>query len=402
MKIIIVGAGVGGVAAAVALSRRHEVEVYEAADQLRTDGNGVLLYPNATGILTELGVPAESVDGARMEALDLVADGDTRLMRLDLSRLARHFGAEILVTKRGHVLAKLAGRLPDGVVRFGKRAVAVEESGGKAAVAFEDGTRAVGDVVLGADGHRSQVRRLLVDEQPAVYLGDATWHGITKLPHEFAHGSRIHSLYGKEGICVVHPVGGGEVYWAFELPFRDGDTAPPGADGRPAAPGASAVRNLRERFGHWTSTPMPTLLETITDADVGVFPHILHSVRENWSAGPVTLLGDAAHAVPPRLGMGLCQALEDAWVLNRVLSQPGAAPREALRRYEALRWPRMRKMHSIATMMGRRNLPLPPGLLRVVGGLLPMTSYQRSQLRSLSNYLNEDAPPLPARSLRVA
>ncbi|OIJ68205.1 hypothetical protein WN71_009200 [Streptomyces mangrovisoli] len=389
-------------AAAVTLSQRHEVEVYEGADRLRTDGNGVLLYPNATGILGELGVSAHDVDGARMQTLDLVADGDSRLMRLDLSRLARAFDAPILVTKRGHVLALLAAKLPEGMVRFGKRAVAVEQSADGAAVVFEDGTRAEGDVVLGADGHRSAVRRLVVGEKPAAYLGDATWHGITALPHEFAGGSRIHSLYGKEGICVVHPVGGGEIYWAFELPFKDGETVPPRADGSPARPGDSAVANLRERFGHWTSTPMPTLLETITDADVGVFPHILHGVRENWSDGAVTLLGDAAHAVPPRLGMGLCQALEDAWVLGRVLAQRGVGGTQALRQYEALRWPRMRKMHSIATMMGRRNLPLPPGLLRVVGGLLPMTSYQKAQLRSLSNYLNDDAPPLPSRLVSVA
>ena len=377
MKVIIIGGGVGGIASAIALSADHEVEVYEQADQLRTDGNGVLLYPNGTGLLREFGVPLDGL-GCPMEALDLLADDGTQLMRLELARISDRFGFPIVVTKRGMVLQLLSDRLTDGKVHFGKRLTAIEHRPNSLTVSFSDGTTAEGDVVIGADGHRSAVRCHLFGDDPAASLGDATWHGITSLRSSFVQGNRIHSLYGKEGICVVHPVGDGQVYWAFELPWTEGDNI------------ASPVESMRARFADWTASVMPELLDSITDDDISIFPHILHSVRPYWAEGPLTLVGDAAHAVPPRLGMGLCQALEDAWVLGRTMAQPGS-PAERLRAYERARWPRISRMHATAKLMGRNNLPLPPGLLRAIGGWLPMTAYQTAQVKRLSNFLNGDA-----------
>lgn len=376
MKVVVIGGGVSGIASAIALSADHEVEVFEQAERLRTDGNGVLLYPNGTGLLREFGVDPDLL-GVPMEALDLIGESGSRLMRLNLAKLARTHRNPVVVTRRGTVLRRLAERLTGGRLHFGKRVTTVEQRGDAVAVSFADGSTAEGDVLVGADGHRSVVRRHLVGGGQAAYLGDATWHGITALRDPLVRGHRIHSLYGERGICVVHPVGDGYAYWAFELPFVDGE--------RVVSPAAM----IRSRFAGWRADPMPELLATVTDDDIAVFPHIMHEVREHWSRGPMTLAGDAAHAVPPRLGMGLCQALEDAWVLGHALSGPGT-PAARLRAYESARWPRLRRMNGVARMMGRRNLPLPPALLRVVGPMLPMTSYQQAQLRSLSNYLTGD------------
>ncbi|MFC7331345.1 FAD-dependent oxidoreductase [Marinactinospora rubrisoli] len=401
MKVLIIGAGVGGLASAITLARAgHEVEVYERADAPRLSGNGVLLFPNGTALLRELGVDLDGL-GARMDAINGLAHDGRPAMTVRLAEIAAVHGSPILVSTRGRVLARLAALVPEGTVRYGRRCVAVTERAGPCepvTVTFADGGQARGDAVIGADGHRSAVRAHLFGPDPAAPTGDATWHGITPVPGEFANGHRVFSVFGTEGICVMHPVGDGLVYWAFEVPWTDGQAAPPPAGGGTAGPGAPAspVAALRARFGHWTAPVLPQLLESITDADVGVFPHILHRIPRTWGTGPVTLAGDAAHAVPPRLGMGLNQALEDAWVLGHALTGTGT-PAERLRRYEQARLPRIRRMRRLARMMGRRTVPAPPWLLRLLGDRLPATRLNLAQVGSLSNYLNRDlpAPPRP-------
>lgn len=394
MRVVIIGAGFGGMAAAIWLAEAgHEVELYEQAPEVRTSGNGVLLLPNGTGLLRELGVDLDGL-GSRMDSVDgLFRDGSPAL-RVDLAKIAQRHGAPVLVASRGRVAERLAARLRDGVLRVSMRCTGIEqEDGGPVTVSFADGTETKADLVIGADGQRSVVRTALFGEDPAVYLGDATWHGITRLPGAFADGHAVHSVFGDEGICVMHPVGDGEVYWAFELPFADGDVLPPGAPGDTASlqgPG-SAVANLRARFGAWTAPGLAELLAAMREEDVSVFPHIIHRELTAWGEGPVTLVGDAAHVVPPRVGMGLSQALEDAWVLSRTIAEPGD-PTVQVRAYEQARIRRVRGMQKAARALGRKTVPMPPWLLRRVGRLLPATKFNEAQVRNSSNYLNDDLP----------
>ncbi|WP_158891502.1 FAD-dependent oxidoreductase [Amycolatopsis anabasis] len=397
MKVVIIGAGFGGMAAAIWLSEAgHEVELYEQAPAVRTSGNGVLLLPNGTGLLRELGVDLTGL-GARMDSVDgLFRDGSLAL-RVHLSRIAARFDAPVLVGSRGRVAERLVARLPEGVLRLNMRCTGLEQGGGSnpVVVSFADGTEVKADVVIGADGQRSVVRTSLFGEDPAVYLGDATWHGITDLPGDFASGHAVHSVFGDEGICVMHPVGEGKVYWAFELPFSDGDVLPPGAvgDTRSLREEGSAVTNLRARFGHWTAPGLQRLLAAMRDEDVSVFPHIIHRELPQWGKGPSTLIGDAAHVVPPRVGMGLSQALEDAWVLSRTLAGSGDVEAQ-VRGYEQARIRRVRGMQKAARTLGRKTVPMPPWLLRRIGRLLPVTKFNLAQVKNSSNYLNNDLPAM--------
>ncbi|MDA3647923.1 FAD-dependent monooxygenase [Saccharopolyspora indica] len=398
MKIVIIGAGFGGMACAIWLAEAgHEVELYEQAPQVRTSGNGVLLLPNGTGLLGELGVELDGL-GARMDTVDGLFRDGTRALRVDLAKIAAHYGGTVLVGQRGRVAERLAARLPDGVLRLGMKCTGVQQIGegpGSVAVRFADGSEAKADLVIGADGQRSVVRTELFGEDPAVYLGDATWHGICEMPGEFADGHAVHSIFGDEGICVMHPVGDGRVYWAFELPFTDGDRLPPGRPGdtRSLRGEGSAAENLRARFGHWPEPGLRRLLTVIRDEDVSVFPHIIHRELPQWGEGQITMVGDAAHVVPPRVGMGLSQALEDAWVLSRTLSGGGDVVAQ-IRGYEQARIRRVHKMQKAARALGRDTVPLPPWLLRVVGRFLPATKFNLAQVRNSSNYLNDDLPEI--------
>lgn len=401
MKIVIIGAGFGGMASAIWLARAgHDVEIFEQSPELRASGNGVLLFPNGTGLLRELGVDLDGL-GVRMESVRGIHHSGKRVMNVKLSEIARRFDAPALVAARGRVVERMSELLPEGCLRLGVRCTGLEEIDGdsapRVAVSFADGTQVKADLVIGADGQRSMVRGHLFGADPASYLGDATWHGITELPGEFADGNDIHSVFGDEGICVMHPVGEGKVYWAFELPWHDGDVLPPGAlsqqgkENLGADATGTAVGNLRARFGHWTAPVLRDLLESLRESDVSVFPHIIHRQLTSWGKGAITLVGDAAHAVPPRVGMGLSQALEDAWVLSRALSGD-VDPVEQLRGYERVRIQRVQSMQRAARALGRKTVPMPPWLLLRIGRFLPVTRFNLNQVKSTSNFLNNDLP----------
>jgi FAD-dependent urate hydroxylase len=394
VRIVIIGGGLSGVASALALIRAgHDVQVFEQADALRTGGYGLILWPNGTGIVRELGVDIDGL-GHRLDQVDIQSkDGQPRI-RVDLASIADKFGAPSLVIRRTALVAELAAALPENCLRLGMRLSEVKQEGdrsGRPVIAsFADGSEIEADVLVGADGHRSTIRRHALSDDSATYMGWATWHGTTPLPSDLSASHRVRTLADRVGLCVMHPLGGDLLYWAFETPFSDGDTLPATAvndgSGRYAHDGGSVVENLRARFQGFGS-PIPELLSVIKDEDVSLFPHILHRVRRSWGRGRITLAGDAAHAVSPRTGMGANQALEDAWMLGRVLARPGDVVQQ-LREYEAARYQRLRWLWGYAAVTGRQAQSIPaPFALRKEG--VSLTWFQRFQIRAFSNYLHQ-------------
>lgn len=390
MKVVIIGAGLAGVASALALTQAgHDVVVCEQAEGLRKGGYGVILWPNATGILGELGIPHEKLPGHRLDRVDIQSEIGEPLVRVELDRIAQRFGNPNVVIRRSVLVEHIAGLLPAGVLRFGARASKfIEPPAGSTdlvRVEMADGTVLEADVLIGADGHRSVLRNHLFGEAVASYTGWATWHGTTRLDVPLTNSHRVQTLAGKFGLCVMHPLGESMLYWAFETPWTDGDIAPPPLPGAEST--TSPVANLKSRFAGFSS-PLPELLDSITDDDVSVFPHILHRVPRWWGRGRITLAGDSVHAVPPRTGMGANQALEDAWVLRNTLNQPGDAP-SLLRAYERKRRRRVRMLWAYAAITGKQGQSM-PGLFKSKDGV-SLTGFQRVQIKAFSNYLNRAA-----------
>ncbi|HYQ63341.1 FAD-dependent oxidoreductase [Actinophytocola sp.] len=386
MKIIIIGAGLAGVASAYALSKDgHEVTVLEQAGELRKGGYGVILWPNATGILGDLGIPHQKLPGHLLDRVDIQSEFGDPLVRVELDRIAEKFDSPNIVIRRSVLVEHIAAELPPGTLRFNALASKFAEPVGSndpIQVKLADGTVLEADVLIGADGHRSVLRTHLFGESVASYTGWATWHGTTRLDVPLTNSHRVQTLAGKNGLCVMHPLGESMLYWAFETPWANGDVAPPPAPGTERTD--SPVANLKSRFAGYAS-PLPELLDSITDADVSVFPHILHKVPRWWGRGRVTLAGDAVHAVPPRTGMGANQALEDAWMLRNELSRPGD-PASLLRAYERKRRRRVRMLFAYAALTGKQGQSM-PGLFRSRDGV-SLTGFQAFQIKAFSNYLN--------------
>ncbi|WP_431727287.1 FAD-dependent oxidoreductase [Verrucosispora sp. TAA-831] len=391
MKAVIIGAGVSGTLTAVGLARAgHDVEVYERATQLRDGGNGVMVWHNGTGIMKDLGLRLDGL-GQRIDAADVWSYDGRPLMRTDMTAIADDLGTPGLGVMRGTVMERAVEALPPGVLRFGKRCVRIEETASRAVAHFDDGTTAEGDVLIGADGYRSVVRRHLMGDVLPRAMGLASWHGTTKAPITMDSEHVVPTYYGKVGLCTIHPVGPGLIHWAFEVPWTGAlRHIPAGRETADAAEGTSSgsrLAALRRDFGGWAA-PVRQLLDALTEDDIAIAPHLLHRVDRPWGRGRITLVGDAAHVVPPRIGMGVNQALEDAWVLSRTTTAAAADPQGALRRYEQVRRPRAKRIHSTARMMQRAN-PLLLLLRRTRKGV-DGTKMLRSNIVRGSSFLNDD------------
>ncbi|PRW62243.1 FAD-dependent monooxygenase [Actinopolyspora mortivallis] len=372
MRVLVIGGGIGGLAVAKGLlDRGHRVRVYEHADRLRDGGAGVTIWSNGTAALRGLGVSLEGI-GRRLHSLRAMTAGGRLLWEADLDEVTERLGSPTVEVPRSELLNRLAATLPREIFRFGRKCVGVREFADHVIADFADGDSEIGDVVIGADGQRSVVRRTVLGGEPARLTGWASWQGLTHSELPIAHGYQTLNIAGREGHCGLIPAGGGLLHWWFDMPWEEG---------RPRL----TVADLRSVFSGWPE-PVEALLESVTDEDLGFFPHIRHQVPKVWGGPRTTLIGDAAHAMPPAVAQAANQTMEDAWLLSRALSLVDGWPEPMLRDYERQRRPRVAKVSRTAALTSaQRRTPLQ----RI--GKFPRWIATRSQvisLRSGSNVLS--------------
>lgn len=376
MRVVIVGGGVGGLALAYGLRRRGvEVVVLERYDAPATGGAAVTLYSNGLAALAGLGADTGDL-GAPIAALEVRRATGALALRADLSRMADRFGFGVRTVPRRLLLNRLGADDPRAV-RYGQ--AVVEVLADKPAVRTADGTVHEGDVVVGADGHRSIVRASVLDPEPASEVGWATWQGLTPVLPDIADGRTGVLTVGAAGLVGTMPAGAGLCQWWFDV---RGDTSSP-----------TPLADLRAGFADYAE-PVPSLLCSIEERELSGFRHVLHKVRPQWGTGAVTLIGDAAHAFPPSQAQGANQALEDACMLQRALTATpaGADLPDILRSVEGRRAARVRIVSRLAASE-RTNKPASP-LLAVMTGRIPASmagaAYARL-VRRFSSVLTDDA-----------
>ncbi|MFC8896805.1 FAD-dependent monooxygenase [Streptomyces cinereoruber] len=334
-RAVVVGAGIGGLTAAVALHRRGwRVTVLERSADLAPVGAGIALAPNAQRALDVVGL------GDRVRALSAwQGDGGMRtpagrwLVRTDAAAAAARFGGPLVLLHRATLVEILTSALPDGTVRTGTAATVTDPGDDRrparvTAVAQGAETEWEADLVLAADGIHSATRRALFpDHSGPRYSGRTTWRVVVPAPgRPFAP----HETWGAGRLWGTQPLKDGRVY-AYAMA-----TAPEGA----RAPDDEKAELLR-LFGDWHH-PVPEILAAV-DPD-RVLRHDVHHLITPLPAyhrGRVALLGDAAHAMMPSLGQGGNQAVEDAVVLaHHAGADGGFTPSRALAAYTADRLPR--------------------------------------------------------------
>jgi salicylate hydroxylase len=331
LRAVVVGGGIGGTAAAVALSRAGiNVQVYEQAQQLTEVGAGVSLAPNGLRMLDQLGV-SEGIGrlGARHVSTQL---------RLSDGRPAQHephqfaqAGSNVGI-HRADLLALLVGQLPPGTVRTGHRCTSFSQDGGSAVVGFANGATATADVVVGADGIHSVLQGFVVEPAEPIFSGVVAYRGLVPRLDEYPAGT-MRMWVGESKHFLVFPVRAGQLlnYVGF-VPSRTSVRESWSAAGDPAA--------LAAHFAGWDPA-IGEVIAAISGPGGSGFQWGMYD-REplrRWSSGRLTLVGDAAHPMLPHLGQGVNQALEDAVALATLLGArtSPAGVRWALTAYEQLR-----------------------------------------------------------------
>jgi salicylate hydroxylase len=341
-KVAIVGAGIGGLCAALALLQRGiDVEVHEQASELKELGAGVQIGPNGTRVLHALGLKDALAAVAAVPAgkeIRLWNTGQTwKLFDLGASSVER-YGHPYITVHRGDLHAALADavrRVKPDAIRLGRKCIAIAPSAAAVEIRFADGGPVSAPIVVGADGVHSAVRASLFGADAPVFTGILAWRGLIpaeQLPASIARDVGTNWV-GPGGHVVHYPIRGGTVMNFVGLRERD-DWQVESWTVR------GSVEECANDFCGWHAD-IHAMIRSIEAPYKWAL--MARPPMPRWSCGRATLLGDACHPMLPFLAQGACMAIEDAFVLARCVERRRADPVAALAQYEAARLARTAK-----------------------------------------------------------
>ncbi len=371
LRVAIIGAGIGGLAAACALRQRgFDVALYERSAQLGEIGAGLQIGPNGVRVLRALGLGEE----LRRNAFEPVAmvslkwdDATLRFREPMKGFYLQKFGTPYMTAHRADLHAMLRSAIGDTPLHLGANCVGAETVNGTAVARFADGSEAEADIVIGADGIRSVIRAQHFGAGEPRFTEMIAWRCLVPMdcvPTRVGRGGSVRlergeyiGWIGPNGHVISYPIGG------------KGDT-------------------LNIFGGHYSkdwveeSWSVPSSRDELiaakagwNEALIGMFRHVEHVFKwgihdrdplPQWTVGCVTLLGDAAHPTMPTLAQGANMAIEDGYVLARALDRNADDIGAALQSYVAQRQPRTARvtLQSRQQFLNNRQVPPPPFLDR--------------------------------------
>lgn len=330
---IVVGAGIGGLTAGIALRRLGiDATVYERAPELLAAGSGLSVMSNAVAALDGLGIDLGlEKRGAVVRRFEIRTAGGGLMRDMPFAEICDEFGAPSVCISRTELQGALLDAFDTGALRLGRTVTGYRHEDGGVVVEFDDGETVAADLLIGADGFNSVVRKRIAGPEVARDSGYVCWLALTGYRHPKVTPGYIGHYWGagrRFGLVDV----GSRIYWWGTLNMP----AERSADWR-------GDRGDVERvFEGWAPEVTATITRTDGD-DIIAVPSRDRAFLESWGDGPVTLLGDAAHPMLTSLGQGACMAIEDAVVLAHSVAS-AETPVAGLRRYEDARRERTRAM----------------------------------------------------------
>ena len=345
LNIGIIGAGIGGFSAAIALRKMgHDVEVFEQSQQFNRIGADINLTPNAVFALDQLGIGDYLRETAARPTFRISRDGITgeETSRLPMSDAAEEkYGAPQLTIHRADLLTSLQNQLPEDSIHLGIGCKKVEQGDNKATINFQNGTSRDFDLVIGADGVHSAVRTSLFGKDDPKFTGIVSYRAV--FPRDKADGVKDLEAFTKwwgetpEKQIVTFPLTRGEEIFVFATTGQDGWTE----EGWTLPGDITKLQAAYENF----HPEAQRLLAACTEVTCSAL-HVREPM-EHWSKGNATIMGDAAHPMVPFMAQGACMAIEDAVILARSLEGVNLDGIEAaLAIYEEERRPRTAKIQA--------------------------------------------------------
>lgn len=336
MKIVVVGAGIGGLTAATALSRDgHDVAIIERARELTATGAGIGLWPNALRALAEIDLESPiRADAAPFTSTPILDRQGRTLSSFPADQVLRRLRAQPVIAHRADVQAALLHGASGIPLQLATSAVSVRQEAGRATVVTEGAGELKADLVVGADGISSVVAQGLGVAPPAA-LHLESWRAVFDSEQEV---SDAWLSIGDGHQFLVTALPGGRLYIGGLV--NDFDGSPPAKD----------FTSVRRAYAGWHD-PIPALVDEMSVGGVRWDPVWHRKPLPTTVSGRVVIIGDAAHPMTPDLGQGGCQAIEDAISLAAAL-RAGPDVDTALRRYDAVRCRRSGRVVMTSYRMG--------------------------------------------------
>ena len=339
-SIAIVGAGIGGMAAASLLKRAgHDVQVYEQARRFGRVGAGIQMTPNAVKVLRHLGVEERLKRVAYRSELRLSREWDSGEITSELrlgEEAEKKFGAPFLYLHRADLLAAVESTVPPEIVHFDMKLAGLDRSAGRLTLSFGDGSRVRADAVIGADGVHSAVREVLLGPEKPRFTGRVAYRSlfpVSRVGGDSRVSTHHTKWWGPDRHVVIYYVTAArdQIYFVTSVPESAAWMTPESWSAK------GDLQELRKAYSGFHPE-----VRAVLDACPDVYKWALleRDPLPRWCEGRVALLGDACHPMTPYMAQGAASALEDAAVLGRSFEREDD-PEHAFKLYEETRKPRV-------------------------------------------------------------
>jgi 2-polyprenyl-6-methoxyphenol hydroxylase-like FAD-dependent oxidoreductase len=341
-KVLIVGAGISGLACALMLEKiGYQPVIFEKSDSLRNEGGGLTLWSNATDALDCMGLLDEVYQHSKIltESALLTSTGKT-LSMIPLKNLATIYGTHTVAILRATLHHLLVSQLQHTQIKLGYKLIGVKETNEEVIASFENGHEETGVLLIGADGIHSKVRNLLFPHVELRFSGYEAWRGIASIEHPFSNNGYSFEAWGNGLRFGFVPVSNSTVYWFAT---------------RNISKNLMREEITKAELAHVFSEfvePISSVIQATNEKDIS--RKVIYDFKplQKWSKGRVLLIGDAAHATTPNLGQGACMALEDAVVLASTFKS-GNTISNAVKTFEEKRIGRAKFIVHSSWMMGK-------------------------------------------------
>ncbi|MBC1433922.1 NAD(P)-binding protein [Listeria rocourtiae] len=371
-KFLIIGGGIAGLMTGIALQQAgFQVEIFEKVDEVTRVGAGITVAPNGIAALEQLGL-AEQV-----KALGNVSSQGIAIMDetgKPITKLAdKKHAFPIYAIHRADLRAVLLAALEEGTLKQGQKCDHITQNDSGVVLQMNDGSEAIGDYVIVADGIHSTLRDSIFGKQSLRYANYTCWRGIAESWSNDADSNSFTETWGTKGRIGIVPLSNKETYWFAVIAAPENSIAHQTYE----------LTNLVERFGVYHQPICDVLEATNPDKVIRGDIYDLEPMK-SFVRGRVVLVGDAAHAMTPNLGQGGCQAMEDAIILRNCL-QKMATAEEAFEAYSKVRVGRTKKIIERSRLIGKIGQLEAPFICRLRNMMMRLApaSSQRKQLSYL-------------------